>query len=179
MIETKGVFISLEACSILKNKKIPFRCVFVGGEGDISENQFILRVQDMGLQNQVEYQGKKYETDKELIFSESDIFIFPTFYSKETFGLVNLEAMQHSLPIISTNEGAIPDVVINGVNGFIVPQQNSKVLANKLEILIKDPELRIKMGLAGKKLYEEKFTLEIFEKRMVEILQDCLNLKLS
>ena len=59
----------------------------------------------------------------------------------------------------------------------MVPQRNVEILADKLEILIKNPELRIKMGLAGKKMYEEKFTLEIFEKRVVEILQDCLNKK--
>jgi glycosyltransferase involved in cell wall biosynthesis len=110
-----------------------------------------------------------------MVFKESDIFTLPTYYQSECFPLVNLEAMQHSLPIISTSEGGVPDIVIDGVNGFLVPQQNSEALADKLEILIKDPELRIKMGLAGKKIYKEKFTLEIFEKRIVEILQDCLN----
>jgi glycosyltransferase involved in cell wall biosynthesis len=179
LIESKGVYILLEACKILKDKKIPFRCVYIGGEGDITGIQLDEKINHYGLQTLVEYQGKKYNHEKELAFSESDIFAFPTFYSKETFGLVNLEAMQHSLPIVSTKEGGIPDIVADGVNGFIVPNKNSKALADKLEILITNPELRNEMGQAGKRMYEEKFTLDIFEKRMVEILQDYLNKKIA
>jgi len=177
LIENKGVYILLEACKLLIEKNISFKCIYIGGDGDISSKQLNENIRLLNLEEVVEYQGKKYGFDKELAFSESDIFAFPTFYSNETFGLVNLEAMLHSLPIISTNEGGIPDIVIDGVNGYLVPQQNSEALADKLEILIKNPELRLKMGFAGKKIYEEKFTLEIFEKRIVEILQDCLNQK--
>jgi len=179
LIETKGVYILLEACNLLVKKNISFNCIYIGGEGDISSNQLNEKIRLLNLEEVVKYQGIKYGTDKELVFSESDIFAFPTFYANETFGLVNLEAMQHSLPIISTNEGGIPDIVIDGVNGFLVPKQNSEALADKLEILINNPVLRYKMGLAGKKMYEEKFTLSIFEKRMVEILQDCLNQKIA
>jgi len=179
LIETKGVYILLDACKILMKKNISFKCIYIGGEGDISSNQLNEKIRLLNLEEVVKYQGKKYGTDKELAFSESDIFAFPTFYSYESFPLVNLEAMQHSLPIISTNEGGIPDIVIDGVNGFLVPKQNSEALADKLEILINNPVLRYKMGLAGKKMYEEKFTLTIFEKRMVEILQECLNQKIA
>ncbi len=179
LIETKGVFILLEACKLLKDKNILFRCVYIGGEGDISIIQLQEKINQYGLQTVVEYHGKKYDIEKELAFIESDIFVLPSNYQSECFPLVNLEAMQHSLPIISTNEGGIPDIVIDGVNGFLVPQQNSLALADKLEILIKNPILRYKMGFEGRKIYEEKFTLTIFEKRMVEIFQDCLNHKIA
>ena len=179
LIESKGVYILLEACKILMGKDIVFKCIYIGGEGDISGKQLCEKINHFKLQDFVEYQGKKYGTEKELAFSEADIFVFPTFYSLETFGLVNLEAIQHSLPIISTKEGGIPDIILEGVNGFLVPQKNSKALAEKLEILIFNPELRDKMGLAGKMMYEEKFTLEIFEKRMIEILKDCLKEKIA
>ncbi|TDD95073.1 glycosyltransferase family 4 protein [Flavobacterium cellulosilyticum] len=174
LIESKGVFILLQACVLLKNKNIPFQCVFIGGEGDITTKQFQKKVQQSNLQNEVEYQGRKYGLEKEAAFANADIFAFPTYYHNETFGLVNLEAMQYALPVISTFEGAIPEVIIDGVNGFLVPQQNAEALASKLEILIGNPVLRNEMGLAGKKMYEEKFTLEHFEKRMLEILQAVL-----
>ena len=157
----------------------PFRCVFIGGEGDISSLELNDKIGQYGLQAFVEYQGKKYNKEKERAFSESDIFAFPTFYSKETFGLVNLEAMQYGLPVISTREGGIPDVVVDGVNGFLIPNQNALALAEKLEILIANPALRNAMGLSGKRMYEEKFTLKIFEHRLVEILQDCLKEKIA
>jgi glycosyltransferase involved in cell wall biosynthesis len=179
LIETKGVYVLLEACKILKDKNIPFRCVYIGGEGDISGIQLDEKISQYGLQAFVEYQGKKYDEEKEQAFAESDIFAFPTFYSKETFGLVNLEAMQYALPVISTREGGIPDVVVDGVNGFLIPKQNALALSEKLEILIANPALRNTMGLAGKRMYEEKFTLQIFEHRLVEILQDYLKEKIA
>jgi glycosyltransferase involved in cell wall biosynthesis len=174
LIESKGVFVLLEACVLLKQKQIPFSCVFIGGEGDITASQFQEKVSQLNLHEEVAYHGKKYGPEKEAAFSEADIFAFPTYYHNETFGLVNLEAMQHALPVISTFEGAIPEVIINGVNGFLVPQKNVEALAEKLEFLIKNPTLRDEMGLAGKKMYEEKFTLEIFEKRILEILKDAI-----
>jgi glycosyltransferase involved in cell wall biosynthesis len=174
LIESKGVYVLLDACKVLKDKNIPFRCIYVGGEGDVTVVQFENKVKQMGLQNDVYYQGKKYGIEKEIAFQDADIFAFPTFYHIETFGLVNLEAMKNSLPIISTNEGAIPEIVIDGINGYLVQQRNVEMLAEKLEILISNPELRNEMGQAGRKLYEEKFTLEIFEKRIVEILQSVL-----
>jgi len=177
LIESKGVYILLEACKILMDNNIPFHCVYIGGEGDISSKQLDEKISYYGLQAFVEYQGKKYEREKEIAFGESHIFAFPTYY--ETFGLVNLEAMQYAIPIISTREGGIPDVVVDEVNGFLIPNQNALALAEKLEILITNPALRNAMGLAGKRMYEEKFTFKIFEHRLVEILQDCLKEKIA
>ena len=170
LIESKGVFVLLEAMGILKHKDVLFEGLFVGGEGDISEIQFQQRVNQLNIQEQVHYLGKKYGTDKEKIFNEADIFAFPTYYSKETFGIVNLEAMQHELPIVSTPEGGIPDIVHNGINGFLVPPKDSVQLAEKLEKLILNRDLRIKMGKAGKKIYEENYTANIFEKRLLQVL---------
>lgn len=174
LIESKGVYVLLDACQMLKDRNIPFRCIYVGGEGDITAIQFGNKVWQMGLQNDVFYQGKKFGLEKEKAFAEADIFAFPTFYHNECFPIVNLEAMQFELPIISTFEGAVPEVILDGVNGYLVPQRNVEILAEKLEVLILNPELRNEMGSAGKKMYEEKFTLEIFEKRIVEILQTVL-----
>lgn len=173
LIESKGIYVLLEACLLLKKKKVPFHCVFIGGEGEVSGDQFNQKIGQLGLQKEVEYQGRKYGLEKEAAFAKADIFAFPTYYHNETFGLVNLEAMQYALPVISTFEGAIPEVIVDGVNGFLVPQQNTEALADKLEILIGNPKLRNEMGLAGKKFYEEKFTLDIFEKRMLAILQEA------
>lgn len=170
LLLTKGVNILLEACSILKHNGVDFECDFVGGEGDISVQAFLKDIGEKGLANSVHYLGKKYNEEKYKAFSEADIFVLPTY--NETFGLVNLEAMQFSLPVVSTYEGGIPDVVEDGITGFLVPVKDAKSLAEKIEILIKDPELRMKMGKAGRKKYEEEFTLEKFENRIVEILND-------
>jgi glycosyltransferase involved in cell wall biosynthesis len=86
--------------------------------------------------------------------------------------------MQFSLPVISTLEGGIPDIVEDGVTGFLVPQKNAEVLAEKLEILIKNPVLRNKMGTEGRTKFENKFTLSVFENRLKEILNTILKVEL-
>jgi glycosyltransferase involved in cell wall biosynthesis len=174
LIQSKGVYVLLEACALLQKKSIPFNCIFIGGESDITSVKFNDKVQELNLQQNVSYQGKKYGTDKQLAFSEADIFAFPTYYHNECFPLVILEAMQQALPVVSTFEGGVPDFVADTVSGFLVPQQNAQALADKLETLILNPNLRTTMGLAGKKLYQQKYTVEIYENTIKEILADAL-----
>lgn len=173
LIKSKGVHILLEACSILKQNGIGFQCDFIGGEGDINENRFNEKVKFWGLTEQVIYLGRKYGEEKNKAFAEADIFAFPT--HNETFGLVLLEAMQHSLPVVSTFEGGIPDLVEDGVTGFLIQQKNADALAEKLKILIKNPDLRKQMGNAGFKLYKQKFTSTNFEFRLKEIISELIN----
>jgi glycosyltransferase involved in cell wall biosynthesis len=85
--------------------------------------------------------------------------------------------MQYSLPIVTTYEGGLPDMVENGVTGFLVPQHNTEALAEKLEILIQNPMIRLQMGNVGYQKYENKYTLEIFEKRIVEIFDKILKIR--
>ena len=171
LIESKGVYVLLEACKILEKKNIPFRCVYIGGESDITGVQLLEKIKEFGLKDVVEYQGKKYGIEKELAFSQSDIFATPTYYSSECFPLVLIEAMQYSLPVISTREGGIPDIIKDGETGYLVPQRDIHALADRIQKLIENPTLREKMGNAGRKRYEELFTSEIFEYRLLEILE--------
>jgi glycosyltransferase involved in cell wall biosynthesis len=168
LLKAKGVITLIDAMAILKNKGIQFKGIFAGAEGDITASAFWEAVNQRELANQIEYAGAKFGTEKNTLYQNADIFVFPT--HNEVFGLVNLEAMQHSLPIIASNEGGIPDVIKDGVNGFLVPKQNSLILAEKLEYLIKNPEIRIQMGKLGRKIYEEKYTLRMFENNMANIL---------
>lgn len=97
--------------------------------------------------------------------------VFPTYYSNECFPLVLLEAMEQGLPCISTNEGGISDIIEDGKNGFIVEKQNAECLANAMEILLNDKEMRLKMGNEGRKIFKTHFTLSVFEKRITAILK--------
>ena len=171
MMKAKGVYDLLEACVILKQKSYNFRCDFVGKWADITEASFLNHVNECQIDDIVEAHGAKYGEDKSDYFNNTDIFIFPTFYENECFPLVLLEAMQNGLPIVTTNEGGIPDIVDDGITGFIVEKQNPELLANKIEELILKPELRKKMGEAGKQKFEKQYTLEHFERRMCEILE--------
>ncbi len=82
--------------------------------------------------------------------------------------------MQWGLPLVSSNEGGIPDIVKNGENGFVCPQQDVHSLADALERLITDPVLRQQMGERGYARYKKEYTLTAFEWRFVEVMKNCL-----
>jgi glycosyltransferase involved in cell wall biosynthesis len=170
LIESKGVYTLLEACAVLKEKGINFKCLFVGGEGDITKNDFLIKTEELNLFDNVSYLGKMYGEEKHQIFMKSDVFIFPTFYYNECFPLVTLEAMQYAIPVISTEEGGIPEIIENGFNGFIVPNKNSSELAKKMRTLIEGDELRNKMGRKGREKFLKEYTLDKFEQNLLSII---------
>ena len=174
LIVSKGVFVLLDACKLLKDKSVKFHCTLVGGEGDITATELNRRIEELELTNVVDYAGRQYGADKEAFLNHADIFTLPTFYPNECMPLVLIEAMQHNLPIVSSTEGAIPGMVIDEENGFLVTPKHTVALADKLEILILYPELRKKMGIAGRLKYEQEYTLEKFENRFCEILNTIM-----
>ena len=174
LIVSKGVIVLLDALKILKERSIRFTCDFVGGETDeLNAARFAEEVESRGLKNNASYAGCKYGSEKIPYFENADVFVFPTFY--ETFGLVNLEAMEYKLPIVSTNEGGIPDVVANGENGLICERNNAGALAAALERLLLDKKLRVQYGENGYKKFKSEFTLQSFEKRFVGILKGVVD----
>ena len=173
LLISKGVIVLLDALKILKEKEYTFVCQFIGGEtAEINAVQFFEEVNKRDLSDLVTYVGRKVREEKEAFFRQADIFVFPTYY--ETFGLVNLEAMEYKLPVISTNEGGIPDIVKDGENGLICEKQNPVSLADCIAKLLDDEELRVKMGSAGHEKFCREFTLDKFENRMRDILNQNL-----
>lgn len=149
---------------------------------EIVQSNFRVRIVGNWRDNKTEEFCKKFKMANSLpisflpaVFNEAkideylhaDIFVFPP-RAPEGHPLVIVEAMAAGLPIISTDQGAIIESVFDGVNGFIVEKENPRQIAEKLKILIEDPELRIKMGRESRRIYEEKFT----EEKMVENLKN-------
>lgn len=172
LIESKGVFLLLEACKILKQRHLAFHCTFVGGIGDINEYRFNSKVEELDIVEYVNYIGEKFGAEKNQIFSNADIFVHPTL--NDCFPLVLLEAMQYSLPIVSTLEGGIPDIVEEGVTGFLIPKNNIQSLVDKLELLIENLNLRLQLGNAARQKFEVEFTSDKFEHRLTKILHNIV-----
>ena len=176
LLISKGVVVLLDSLKVLKEKGYRFVCDFVGGETvEMDAVMFQAEVAKRGLEGMVVYHGRKYGKDKEAFLNGADIFVFPTFYHNECFPLVLLEAMEHGVACISTTEGGIPGIIDDGKTGFLVPKHDAVALADKIEMFIRDTDLRHKMGSAGREKFEREFTLEVFEKRIVEILNHCLH----
>ena len=172
MMEAKGVWDLVEACRILKEKGKKFHCHFVGKWSDISEYDFRQKIQQLDLIDYVSAYGAKYGDEKVEFFQIADIFVFPTYYHNETFGLVLLEAMEYNIPCISTNEGGVSTVIDDGKTGYVVERKNPQALAEKIEIFMEQPALCKAMGIAGKEKLNREFTLNKFECKLRDILQE-------
>ena len=172
LIPSKGVYVLLDACRLLRERGVAFACDFVGGETkEIDRATFEAAVRERGLEGMVCYQGPKYGEEKEGYWCDADIFVQPTY--EDCFPLTIVEAMQHGKPVVSTDEGAVPDLVKDGENGFVCPRKDAHALADALERLIADPVLRRQMGETGYARYKELYTLEAFERCFVS----CITVK--
>ncbi len=105
-------------------------------------------------------------------YSSASIFCMPTL--REPFGVVFVEAMKYKLPIISNNIGALPDLVINDFNGYLV-DNNIEGYAKAICKLLDTPEKCIKMGQNGYELAKEKFTWEKVGKTLKDNIEKSLN----
>jgi len=170
MIE-KGPLVLLKALTMLQRRSVPFIASFVGPWfRDTCREQFNTLVTRGGLQYAVRYIGPQYGNSRDSLFTEADIFAFPTYYQAESFPLVILEAMSFGLPVVSTSEGAIPEIVVDGLTGFIVPQSEPHQLAARLEHLIMNPQTRLRMGRNGRQRYLENYTMARFHEQLAQHL---------
>lgn len=168
---SKGVFVLLEAFRRLIADGAHATLTIAGGKGDVaSEEKYHTFIATNSLSEHIHYLGPHYGEDKNRLFEEADIFIHPTL--NDAFPLVILEAMNYGLPVISTFEGAIPEIIENGKTGFLVPQGDAAALAERISALIHSPELRQKMGNAAREYFLAHFTMEIFEKNMRRVFEE-------
>lgn len=167
---SKGTWILLEACRLLQERGVHDFCVhFVGaGTAEINEKDFRGSIETQGLSDVAQYHGRLYGEEKERLLHKADVFVHPTL--NDCFPLVLLEAMQHALPIIATPVGAIPDMVEDGVTGFIIPEQDTKALAEAMQSFIEHPERIRSMGEAARERFLHSYTADQFEQHLLHIL---------
>lgn len=129
-------------------------------------------IQEEGLASCVELPGPVYAADKARLFNAVDILVFPTSFEKETFGLVNIEAMQYGVPVISSPVGAIPEIIQDCETGYIVDPENISLLADRVLTLVRDPALCQQMGEAGRSRFYRHYSLVAYT-RNVRTCMDC------
>lgn len=150
--QRKGVDVLIEALGQIRH--LNWDCE-ICGDGDIPAYKEICR--SRGVFDRVEFagwQGERAIRDK---MSEADIFVLPSRAENQPVAII--EAMAQCLPVVSTEVGDIPNQVENGKTGFVVAPSNAAALAEKLSILLKEPEMRHRMGVAGRKRFEKEFSI--------------------
>jgi len=174
MIPEKGPFVLLESLSILRSQSVEFRAVFAGAASYKEfEADFTRSCARYDLTSRVTWIGACYGAEKVAKLSEADVFVMPTFYPAEGLPLVLLEAMSFGLPVVATDHAAIPDVVVDGHTGYLVPTRDSCALADKLRLLINTPGLRTRLGRAGRERFLRYFTRERFEEGLLSIFREA------
>ena len=172
LLIAKGVLVLLDACKLLKEQGYDFQCDFVGGEtADMDATRFADECRKKGIADYVQYHGRKYGEEKMAFFQQATIFVLPTF--NECFPLVLLEAMEQGLPCISSAVGGTPEIVDEGETGFLVPCREVEPLAERIGQLLNDKALRELMGRAGQEKFQEKYTLQAFERNFAVCLSAC------
>jgi glycosyltransferase involved in cell wall biosynthesis len=117
-------------------------------------------IHEEGLGDVVEFAGVVTGDAKARVLAEADVFVLASRYVYEGQPIAVLEAMSAALPVVSTTRAAIPDMVEDGVTGFLVPEGDVPALEQAIGRLASDAELRSRMGDAGRARWERLFTLE-------------------
>lgn len=106
------------------------------------------------------------------LYQDADIFVMPT--HEDVYGIVFIEAMASGLPCIGTTVMAVPELVKNGVNGFAIPPKDQKSLYSVLRKLVDYRDLRLSMGLTGRKIAKQTFDAKINCHKLLSIFERCL-----
>jgi len=146
--------------------------IFIVGSGP--DEQLIKDAAErLGLKDQLYLPG--YQSDMSSFYALMDIFCLVS--QREGFGLVAAEAMLCSLPVIATKVGGLKNVVIDMKTGFLVPPMQPLILAERIQLLIDDPDLRRTLGIAGYERAKVEYTEEIYCKKVESLYKELLNQK--
>jgi len=149
----------------------------VAGDGKLKGKLESL-VSELRIENNVEFLGLTGQEEIRKLYQQAHIFLLPSVVAKdgdqEGIPVVLMEAMAAGLPVISTRHSGIPELVKDGVSGFLVPEKDTDVLSEKLNFLIKHSELWNEMGAEGRKFVEEKYDAKKLNRKLVNIYMDLV-----
>ena len=170
--EVKGLDFGIRAFDHLRitapSLKIKYHIV---GDGPLSEELEKL-VSNLHLDKDVIFLGAISQSQVAEELKRSHIFMLTS--NSEALPVSLMEALAVGLPVISTAVGGIPELIIDGVTGFLVPPRDPKALAEKLRYVAEHQGLWTSLGQEGRKLVEKKHNLAALNKRLVQIYENVL-----
>lgn len=175
--EVKGQQVLIEACSLLKQRAarsirpVPFTCHFVGDGPDMA--MLTQKVAEAGLNEQVFFHGRLDQSEVVEQLHRADVLVTPSVPSadgrREGLPVVIVEAMACGLPVISSRLSGIPEIVLDGVNGFLTEPGDAAAIARAVETLANDPDLRRRFGEAGRCKVEAEFDEDMSAKQLKDL----------
>jgi D-inositol-3-phosphate glycosyltransferase len=147
----KGLDTLLDALARVRAGGRAIQLLVVGGDADEPadghEADLRRRITALGLHDTVRFVPAQPQHVLPAYYAAADVSLLPSYY--ESFGMVALEAMACGSPVIASRVGGLTTTVRDGVTGFLVPEGNVAALAERIETLIDDADLRWRMGMEG------------------------------
>lgn len=166
--EIKGHSYFLQATkSVLE--KVPETEFLLVGEGPL-RNRYEEMARKLGVKKKVHFLGKR--SDIPAILSNLTVSVLSS--TSEGLSNVILESMAAGKPVVATKVGGSPEMVMNGVTGYLVPPADSGAIASAIIDLLQNPDKAIAMGSAGRKVVKEKFTVVTMVKKYEELYASLL-----
>ena len=161
---SKGLEVLIDAMTMLRGKKIRLRIV---GTGTPDYLDYIRRrAISRGVMDLIEWQKHVY--DPLPLIEECDLGVLPS-VAEEAFGLANIEYMAAGRPQICSSNGAQPEYITDGWEGFLIPPSHPAFLAENIERLANDPQLRLTMGKRAYETFIHRLSWPHFIGRLMEI----------
>lgn len=153
----KGLENLISALNILKKSpKHKNTILKIIGDGNM-KSYYKEYAKKLGLRESVKFYDNVDNSQLVNFYNYSDVFVLPSINMSEAFGLVLLEAMACSKPVIASNLPGVRSVFKNGKQGLLVKPGDVNDLAHKLKIILEDKDKAVQMGLAGRQLVEKKY----------------------
>jgi len=169
LVPAKGQHILLESCGVLKQRNIAFHLTYVGGGEDRDSLEAL--AMDLGISEAVEFTGAVGQDEVHEYYDRSDLFVLASF--AEGVPVVLMEAMAKEIVSVSTCITGIPELIEDGVDGILVAPSHVEGLADRLEELISNRNLRQKLGAQGRLKVLEMYDLDRNCKQMADFFTHC------
>ncbi|MCC2643549.1 MAG: putative Phosphatidylinositol alpha-mannosyltransferase, partial [Nitrospira sp.] len=157
----KGHEYFIEAARIISGQRDDVTFI-IAGEGP-EERSIRTRIEQLGLSSNIRMLG--FREDLLNVLRSCDVFAIPS-VEGDTIPQVLMQALAVGIPVVSTTVGSIPDVVIDGKTGFVVPPRDAGALAERIAGLLDDAMLRTRMGVEGRLLVQRSYSIEKMLDRM-------------
>jgi len=168
----KGVDVFLEVCRLLRDEGIAFKASMVGGWNSDEEQQASAEfIRTHQLESVVKDCG--VVADMAPVYALADILLLPA--RQDPLPRVVMEAMGYGIPVVATRVDGIPEMVEDGVTGFLAESEDAVGLADRMKKLLKDESLRQEMGKAGRERAHKLFSPEIYTSKMLMLYQGLLS----
>ena len=168
--DRKGVFDLLKVFKKLINNGYQVR-LNIGGNGEIT--RLFKEVKKLSIADFVKYCGWIQDKEKDLLLRKTDIFVLPSY--AEGMPMSILEAMSYAIPVVTTNAGGIPELVIDGKTGYLIDPGDLDALYEKISLLIQSKDIRRDFGNKGRQFIENKYNINIISQKLSKIYNSLSN----